>query len=1855
MVNILKKLFAISIAYVLLTGAITIIMPTEFESASGSIVYVGGSGTGNYTSIQGAVNNANPGDTVYVFTGVYKENLILNKKINLMGENKYATIIDAQNSGTAVTIQSNWVNVTGFTITNCSGNGIYILNRAIIRIENNIINNVVNQGVELNNNCNNITISNNDIDSCKYGVLLSFQNKDNKVLVNKISNTQIGVYFWNTNIRNSIIGNTISASTLSGIYLWTSNTNNKVYHNSLVNNVLPGWDDSTNSWDSGYPGGGNFYDEYNGTDHFQGQNQNIPGNDGIGDISISITGGSNVDNYPLWPNWNTLEVYTPAPGSEEVTEYAMGSVKVGVIFVESNGTIDSETENWSVARMSIAKSEIQDGLNWWAGQEPNASLTFSMVDLGIKNTSYEPIQNIHTNESMWVNEIMADLGYSTGTFLERVKGYSNQLRSSYNTDWAFTILVVDSDNDTDSFPGCYSDATFANQWCAWAYMEYGYFTMTYDNDGWGVTRMNNVTAHETGHMFYATDEYTIPGERSGYLNALESGAVAGHLMFDNTLNLSTGSIEQIGWRDTDSDGILDILDTIPNTYLDPATGGTSFDETPYIQGAAVVVPLNNDNPSGEKNAITLNILTNVQYRINNGTWINTTPLDGTFDEPVEYYFIKLGKLANGQYFVETRAWNSVGNYDTTYANFTLNIINGYDTIYVDDDFTDNPALHQWDTITKGITDANPGDTVYVYSGGYNLTVVVNKTINLTGENAVETLIDVESANLAMWVDSPFANITEFTISNSSGYCVNITAADVSLKDCTLVNNSDYGINAVSSQNLSLIDCSVIDNTGYGIYIRSSENSQITNTVINVSGASSRGIIISDSNNSIVTNCKINATGSNAIGFYLDSEVLTIYDSAINSTTGTDIYIMGDGNMTIINSTFSDVDVEQDGGGVLQVYNYLTIQAYYEDGLTPIVGADVQINDNNGQVYTTPGYGGIDSTTGASGRLGPFLMADRWYIRDNTPLMNPIAVRVKKTIDRTWEEVRLNVNLSTSHTEYFMALDITKPLPPDWIIITRIGKSNSVNITWNQTLATTNYTVFHSFGGCAFFQIADVPHPNNWTIETGLPDGMIHLFKIRSRDAVGLVSNDSAIKDFNLTDITRPLVPYNLSAKPVLGADKIELTWDLNDDDTEKYELWWSESITGPWTFMRNVSHPNNSTNWSHSILVNNSQYHFKIRAWDEVPWNSSFSVPVTTTHFDYKKPVQPINLRAETTSQSNITLTWSASSDADVLKYRVFLNRSGFGNGGPYELQATLNALTYDFIGLMENTTYYFVVQAVDEANNPSEYSNQAWNITFSVPPEVPILDELPEYTNKLRINITGTSELFTTVIIFKNGIEAESKIVDAEGKFSIELILEEGMNSIKARARDLASVSSDASEVQTVILDTQKPVAAAGEDLNILTNEKVVFNASESYDNYGIVNYTWRFIEYGGDKIVRGEKVVEYTFEYSGYYEVVLEVKDEAGNVGTDSVWIDVTAPILERPIIKSINPENNSINVDLDDVITLTFSISMNTNSVASELIFSPEVQFGLTWSESDTVVVIEFLELLNYNTEYKLTIGKAVGKNDGILEGAPRMFKFTTKREPEKPVITITSHSEGDTVKVGENVTISGRITGVPQGTAVKVSLGSEEVGTTTASDGTWSVAIEAPNSAGDWDIFVQAGDETYSKTIEVVKPDEPEKDGDDEDKGILGFGPMFDYLLIIIIIIIIIVLSAVLRKKPKKPEEEEEDGKEDEELMEEPDEEVGEEGIVESATETELDPEAEPELPVEEPPGEIPGPEEELVEEPVEETEPEAEIEEEPITDEEVSEEEFGEAEEPVAEEEPITEDEEPIEESLEDEPEPEEVP
>jgi len=195
----------------------------------GTILYVGGSGPGNYTRIQDAINNSSDGDTVFVYNGRYLEHLIIETSIILKGESKYFTIIDGdEQKNDIILIKAEGVTVQGFTLQDTYWGGTYLdYNNGIeIWSDNNIIKNNI-----IRNNQNGIQVG----EEYKYDGHENNHSNNNIIEANQISeNHDFGVYVIYS-AYNEITKNTISENTYTGIFLFTENTQTTISQNIIRN------------------------------------------------------------------------------------------------------------------------------------------------------------------------------------------------------------------------------------------------------------------------------------------------------------------------------------------------------------------------------------------------------------------------------------------------------------------------------------------------------------------------------------------------------------------------------------------------------------------------------------------------------------------------------------------------------------------------------------------------------------------------------------------------------------------------------------------------------------------------------------------------------------------------------------------------------------------------------------------------------------------------------------------------------------------------------------------------------------------------------------------------------------------------------------------------------------------------------------------------------------------------------------------------------------------------------------------------------------------------------------------------------------------------------------------------------------------------------------------------------------------------------------------------------------------------------------------------------------------------------------------------------------------------------------
>ncbi|UCE95172.1 MAG: right-handed parallel beta-helix repeat-containing protein [Candidatus Bathyarchaeota archaeon] len=297
---------------------------SSFDTQNNRVIYI----PNNYTTIQEGINEAVPGDTIFVQSGVYNEHVVVNKSISLIGEQAGTTVVDGGGSGSIISVTASNTQIINLTTRNGTY-GILVENVSNVSIcRNKALNNI--DGIVLYNSENCTVAENNStanrdrgifINSCRSSIVYKniATNNPNQYGISANASRNVALV-QNTAVENGFFGmglqssincilwrNNVSRNNIFGIWFDSSN-NSIVYHNILVDNtVAPNTTinaaaaNSDIFWDSGYPSGGNYWSDYNFTnaDIYHGIYQNETGSDGIGDTPYVIELPYHQDKYPL--------------------------------------------------------------------------------------------------------------------------------------------------------------------------------------------------------------------------------------------------------------------------------------------------------------------------------------------------------------------------------------------------------------------------------------------------------------------------------------------------------------------------------------------------------------------------------------------------------------------------------------------------------------------------------------------------------------------------------------------------------------------------------------------------------------------------------------------------------------------------------------------------------------------------------------------------------------------------------------------------------------------------------------------------------------------------------------------------------------------------------------------------------------------------------------------------------------------------------------------------------------------------------------------------------------------------------------------------------------------------------------------------------------------------------------------------------------------------------------------------------------------------------------------------------------------------------------------------------------------
>ena len=268
-----------------------------------------------FKNIQSALDSAEVNDTIFVYIGYYPENIMINKSIKLVGEDKDLVIIDGNSERDVIIVNEEADNcfISNFSVTSEEKDynyGIHVYSDNV-----NISNNIVfdnYHGIKLHYSEKSIVFNNFVRDNTNYGIVLDFSSNNNIFSNNVFSNALAGIYLARSDYNN-IKNNKFISSSQTGLEFSSGSRHNKVnlntfsggrylvktccnsnyntfYANKFIISGSSIRDELSNNWDNGSIG--NFWSDYQNKYPYANQSN------GIWNTSYEVD-ENNMDRFPL--------------------------------------------------------------------------------------------------------------------------------------------------------------------------------------------------------------------------------------------------------------------------------------------------------------------------------------------------------------------------------------------------------------------------------------------------------------------------------------------------------------------------------------------------------------------------------------------------------------------------------------------------------------------------------------------------------------------------------------------------------------------------------------------------------------------------------------------------------------------------------------------------------------------------------------------------------------------------------------------------------------------------------------------------------------------------------------------------------------------------------------------------------------------------------------------------------------------------------------------------------------------------------------------------------------------------------------------------------------------------------------------------------------------------------------------------------------------------------------------------------------------------------------------------------------------------------------------------------------------
>ncbi len=475
-------------------------------------------------------------------------------------------------------------------------------------------------------------------------------------------------------------------------------------------------------------------------------------------------------------------------------------------------------------------------------------------------------------------------------------------------------------------------------------------------------------------------------------------------------------------------------------------------------------------------------------------------------------------------------------------------------------------------------------------------------------------------------------------------------------------------------------------------------------------------------------------------------------------------------------------------------------------------------------------------------------------------------------------------------------DTTPPSVPANLTATAVSPT-SVAFSWTASTDNVGVTGYKIYRGGA--QIG-TSTGTSYT-DTGLTASTAYSYTVSAYDAAGNNSAQStalAVTTKASLDTTPPVVAITSPANNATVSGIVTVSGTASDNVAVAAT---AVSIDGgplvatagttSWTF---------STN---SLSLANGAHTIAGVATDTSGNRATNTISVTVNN-DTTPPSVPASLAVTAVSQTNVTFTWTASTDnVGVTGYKIYRGGTQIG---------TSTGTSYTDTGLTASTAYSYTVSAYDAAGNNSAQSTALAVTTKAsldtTPPVVSITSPANNATVSGIVTVSGTASDNIAVAATAVSIDGGPLVATAgttSWTFSTNsLSLANGSHAVAAVATD--SSGNRATNTISVTVnnpDVVPPTVPTNVSVTSLTSFTASLSWTSSTDNVGVAGYQ---VFRNGTKLAttHNPAYADTGLTASTTYNYTVTAFDAAGNVSAQSTALVVTTLVLSKPAGSPVYP---------------------------------------------------------------------------------------------------------------------------------------------------------------------------------------------------------------------------------------------------------------------------------------------------------------------------------------------------------------